>query len=256
MIKKNSIKTILAIFALNSLFVTISFAGKHKVLNKNTESSINIDSTKELDSNGTSDNDSSSNKTSKEEIGKTEILLKKEMQALLDSSFVIVKSEKSTEIKTEEISSLFDDYLDIKCIGFFALGKYKKEFSKEQKKEYIKIFKKYILKFTSNAIQSYDNQVVSIENIKYDEKKKLYIVETKLLDKDNKTSLIFYHVKYNTKKNKFKIINTVSSGQDKLEIDLKNTLRTLFTSAMSENNQNPFEQLIRFLETKKEEVKK
>ena len=58
----------------------------------------------------------------------------------------ILVETNSQEFKTKKLSEMALETVDIKGIGYYTLGNYRKELSDEQMKEYSVLFKKYFLK--------------------------------------------------------------------------------------------------------------
>ena len=56
------------------------------------------------------------------------------------------------EIKTKKLSEIALKTVDIKGVGYYSLGNYRKEFSDEQFEEYLSLFEKYLS--LSEIIQS------------------------------------------------------------------------------------------------------
>ncbi len=54
--------------------------------------------------------------------------------------------------------------MDIRGIGFYSLGSYRKILSKEQKQEYSVIFEKYFLKSFSSRLAEYSNPVIEVNS--------------------------------------------------------------------------------------------
>ena len=51
----------------------------------------------------------------------------------------------SLDLKTKKLSEIALKTVDIKGIGYYTLGNYRKELSDDQKKEYSILFQKYFL---------------------------------------------------------------------------------------------------------------
>ena len=54
--------------------------------------------------------------------------------------------EISNEKKIERLKSIAKKTVDVKGIGFYTLGKYRKNLTDDQKKKYSELFEKYFLK--------------------------------------------------------------------------------------------------------------
>ena len=84
----------------------------------------------------------------------------------------ILKESNSKEFKTKKISEIALRTVDIKGVGYYSLGDYKKKFNDAQLKEYFTLFEKYFLKSFTSRLTDYSDpkiDVVSVEvlNAKY-----------------------------------------------------------------------------------------
>ena len=92
----------------------------------------------------------------------------------------ILSSEKSKEVKIQELIQIGENSVDIDGIGFYTLGKHRKKLNENQKNEYKKIFREYFLKSFSNRLVEYKEAKIVV--ISEDIKNENYtIVKSKLL---------------------------------------------------------------------------
>ena len=97
----------------------------------------------------------------------------------------ILVETNSQEFKTQELSEMALKTVDIKGIGYYTLGNYRKQLSDDQKKTYSVLFEKYFLKSFTSRLTDYSEpkiDVLSAEilNAKYT------IVKSVLLADDKK----------------------------------------------------------------------
>ena len=92
----------------------------------------------------------------------------------------ILSSEKTKELKIEQLIQIGEQSVDIDGIGLYTLGGHRKSLNEDQKTEYKRIFREYFLKSFSNRLVEYKEAkiVVISEDIKNE---KYTIVKTKLL---------------------------------------------------------------------------
>ena len=92
----------------------------------------------------------------------------------------ILSSNQTKELKIEQLIKIGEETTDIDGIGFYILGKHRKNLNEEQKIEYKKIFRTYFLKYFSGTMVEYNEAkiVVVSEDVKNE---KYTIVNTKLL---------------------------------------------------------------------------
>ena len=70
----------------------------------------------------------------------------------------------SKEQRIEELKKIAEDTVDITGIGFYSLGKHRKNMSEEQKKEYSVVFKNYFLTSFSSRLAEYSNPVIEVNS--------------------------------------------------------------------------------------------
>ena len=91
----------------------------------------------------------------------------------------------SMEFKTKKLSEIALDTVDIRGVGLYTLGNYRKSLNDEQIKEYFELFEKYFLKsFTSRLTDYSDPKIEVLTSEKLN--KKYTIVKSVLLATDKK----------------------------------------------------------------------
>jgi len=100
----------------------------------------------------------------------------------------ILSSEDTREIKIQELVKIGENSVDIDGIGFYTLGKHRKNLNEDKKVEFKKIFRKYFLKSFSTRLVEYKEAkiVVISEDIKNE---KYTIVKSKLLATSNRPEI-------------------------------------------------------------------
>tara|TARA_B100000579_G_scaffold336533_1_gene287404 strand:- start:259 stop:855 length:597 start_codon:yes stop_codon:yes gene_type:complete len=78
-----------------------------------------------------------------------------------DASKVLASSE-SKDNKMLKLINLAEESVDIDGIGMYSLGKYRKNLSDDQKKEYKSLFKKYFLKSFSSRLSEYTDPKINV----------------------------------------------------------------------------------------------
>ena len=104
---------------------------------------------------------------------------------ITDRASGILSSQKTKEVKLQELIKIGESSVDIDGIGFYTLGKHRKNLNDKQKNEFIKIFREYFLKSFSTRLVEYKEAkiVVISEDVKND---KYTIVKSKLLATSNR----------------------------------------------------------------------
>ena len=77
------------------------------------------------------------------------------VQSTVNRASLTLSKDISKKEKMLELQELAKDTVDIKGIGFYTLGKYRKEISDDQKSQYSKLFKDYFLKSFSSRLSEY-----------------------------------------------------------------------------------------------------
>ena len=97
----------------------------------------------------------------------------------------VLVETNSIEFKTKKLSELALETVDIRGVGLYTLGNYRKSLNDEQIKEYFELFEKYFLKsFTSRLTDYSDPKIKVLTSEKLNEK--YTIVKSVLLATDKK----------------------------------------------------------------------
>jgi len=81
---------------------------------------------------------------------------------IVDEAKKILVATNSKEFKTEKLSEMALKVVDIKGIGFYSLGSYRKDLSDEHLKEYMKLFEKYFLKSFTSRLSDYSDPRIDV----------------------------------------------------------------------------------------------
>ncbi len=149
---------------------------------------------------------------------------------IVEEAKKILVASNSKEVREKELSKMALKVADIKGIGFYTLGSYRKELSEEELKEYIKLFEKYFLKsFTSRLSDYSDPKIEVIEaevlNPKYT------IVKSVLLATDKKPEVKIDWRVYTKNPDKPLIRDLIVEG-----LSLARTQKEEFASVIQSNN--------------------
>jgi phospholipid transport system substrate-binding protein len=68
--------------------------------------------------------------------------------------------------RIEKLKIIAKETVDIKGIGLYSLGSYRKNLNNEQKKEYEKVFREYFLKSFSSRLAEYSNPKIEVNSKK------------------------------------------------------------------------------------------
>ena len=142
----------------------------------------------------------------------------------------ILVETNSQEFKTQELSEMALKTVDIKGIGYYTLGNYRKQLSDDQKETYSVLFEKYFLKSFTSRLTDYSEpkiDVLSAEilNAKYT------IVKSVLLADDKKPEVKIEWRVYTKNPDKPLIRDLIIEG-----LSLARTQKEEFASVIESNN--------------------
>ena len=86
------------------------------------------------------------------------------VQSTVNRASAILGDNISKEKKIEELKSIANETVDIKGIGFYTLGSFRKTLDDEQKKTYNRLFNNYFLKSFSSRLAEYTNPEIDVYN--------------------------------------------------------------------------------------------
>ena len=93
------------------------------------------------------------------------------VQQTVDNAAKALNQNLSKELKITKLKTIAMKTVDIEGIGFYSLGKYKKNISNEQKEEYLDIFRQYFLKSFSSRLAQYSDPKINVKSQKILNKK-------------------------------------------------------------------------------------
>ena len=101
------------------------------------------------------------------------------VQSTVNRASQTLSKEISKEKKMFELQELAKETVDIKGIGLYTLGKFRKEISDEQKIKYSKLFENYFLKSFSSRLSEYSNPKINV--ISKEKKSDKYTIVSSIL---------------------------------------------------------------------------
>ena len=152
------------------------------------------------------------------------------IKEIVDEAKKILVESNSKEFKTKKLSEIALKTVDIKGIGFYTLGSYRKDLSDEQKKKYSVLFEKYFLKSFTSRLADYSDpkiNVVSTDVIN----PKYTIVHSILLATDKKPEVKIDWRIYTKNPDKPLIRDLIIEG-----LSLAKTQKAEFASVIESNN--------------------
>ena len=101
------------------------------------------------------------------------------VQSTVNRASQTLSKEISKKEKMLELQKLAEETVDIKGIGLYTLGKYRKDLSDEQKNKYSNLFESYFLKSFSSRLSEYSNPKIDV--ISKDKKNEKYTIVSSIL---------------------------------------------------------------------------
>jgi phospholipid transport system substrate-binding protein len=129
----------------------------------------------------------------------------------------------------EKLISLIDQSIDFKWISRFVLGKNYHNFTEEQKINFTKLYKAFLINSYGPKFNNYKAKSFKIDSI--EEKKRYNIVKSTLEIADGTKISFSFRIKKSQSDNQFKIIDIIVE-----KVSLIQTQRAEFTSVISQNN--------------------
>ena len=138
----------------------------------------------------------------------------------------------SKEERVEKLKEIARDTVDIKGLGYYSLGSYRKNLSDKQLKEYERVFEEYFLKSFSSRLAEYSNPEIEV-----DSKKKINenytIVSSTLVSTDNRPEVKIEWRVYTKNPDNLLIRDLIIEG-----LSLARTQKEEFSSIIDSNDGN------------------
>ena len=84
------------------------------------------------------------------------------IQEIVDEAKKVLVETNTKEFKTKKLSEMALETVDIKGVGYYTLGNYRKKLSDEQMKEYLLLFEKYFLKSFTSRLTDYSDPKINV----------------------------------------------------------------------------------------------
>ena len=152
------------------------------------------------------------------------------IQEVVDEAKQVLVATNSKEYKTNKLSEMALQTVDIKGVAYYSLGNYRKELNEEQMKEYLVLFEKYFLKSFTSRLTDYSDPKIDVLstdvlNPKYT------IVKSILLATDKKPAVNIEWRVYTKNPDKPLIRDLIIEG-----LSLARTQKEEFASVIETNN--------------------
>ena len=88
------------------------------------------------------------------------------VQSTVNRAAETLSSNASIEEKVQTLKDIAKETVDVRGIGFYSLGVYRKGLSKDKLNEYEKVFTEYFLKSFSSRLSEYSNPMIKVNSKK------------------------------------------------------------------------------------------
>ena len=149
---------------------------------------------------------------------------------IVDEAKKILVESNSKEFKTKNLSELALKTVDIKGIGYYTLGNYRKKLSDEQMAKYSSLFKKYFIKSFTSRLTDYSDPKIDVLGVEV-LNSKYTIVRSLLLGTDKKPEVKIDWRVYTKDPNNPLIRDLIVEG-----LSLARTQKEEFASVLETNN--------------------
>jgi len=150
-------------------------------------------------------------------------------EIVAEAKEILVKTN-SQEFKTKKLSEMALKTVDIKGIGYYTLGNYRKKLTDDQKEEYSVLFEKYFLKSFTSRLTDYSDPKIDVLTVEV-LNPKYTIVKSLLLATDKKPAVKIDWRVYTKNPDKPLIRDLIIEG-----LSLARTQKEEFASVIESNN--------------------
>lgn len=142
-----------------------------------------------------------------------------------DALKIAAHKDMSVKEKEQKLVGLFTDVVDTQWIARFALGKYWKVATAEQKEKYLSLYQKFLVASYVPKFKQYTNETLDVSDAVQDGNGE-YIVKTEIVRPGEPSIRIDYKVRKTG--NNFKVFDIVAEG-----VSLITTQRSEFSAVVS-----------------------
>ena len=154
------------------------------------------------------------------------------IQEITDNASKILSSNLSKNEKQNKLKDIAENTVDIRGIGFYTLGKFRKTLNEDKKKEYSILFKEYFLKSFSSRLVEYSNPKITVVSEEVLNEKYTMVSSVLAATKDRPEIKIDWRV-YTKNQSEPLIRDLIIEG-----LSLARTQKEEFASIISSNDNN------------------
>ena len=160
-------------------------------------------------------------------------MIKKFVQIIGDQIIDVAKDKSLSEFqKKQKIINLIDKSTDSKWIARFVLGKNHKTANEEQKKQFMSMYREFMINTYGPKFNSYDGKKFAVNSV--EKQSNFYLVKSEFTPKNSDVGIFFdFRIKEN--EGNFFIVDFIAEG-----VSLIETQRSEFNSSINEEGMDKF----------------
>ncbi len=160
-------------------------------------------------------------------------MIKKFVQILGDQIIDVAKDKSLSEFqKKQKIINIIDKSTDSKWIARFVLGKNHKTANEEQKKQFMSMYREFMINTYGPKFNSYDGKKFAVNSV--EKQSNFYLVKSEFTPKNSDT-VIFFDFRVKENEGAFAIVDFIAEG-----VSLIETQRSEFNSSINEEGMDKF----------------
>ena len=160
-------------------------------------------------------------------------MIKKFVQIIGDQIIDVAKDKSLSEFqKKQKIINIIDKSTDSKWIARFVLGKNHKTANEEQKKQFMSMYREFMINTYGPKFNSYDGKKFAVNSV--EKQSNFYLVKSEFIPKNSDVAIFFdFRIKEN--EGSFFIVDFIAEG-----VSLIETQRSEFNSSINEEGMDKF----------------
>jgi phospholipid transport system substrate-binding protein len=160
-------------------------------------------------------------------------MIKKFVQIIGDQIIDVAKDKSLSEFqKKQKIINIIDKSTDSKWIARFVLGKNHKTANEEQKKQFMSMYREFMINTYGPKFNSYDGKKFAVNSV--EKQSNFYLVKSEFIPK-NSDIAIFFDFRIKENEGNFFIVDFIAEG-----VSLIETQRSEFNSSINEEGMDKF----------------
>lgn len=103
-------------------------------------------------------------------------------------------------------------YFDYKYAAYKVMGRHLKSTTKQQRTEFVKVFKTHLINAYGHILFEFENQTIKIKDNRNYEGKKTVSIQVDLLDENKKLTKLSFKFRKNKKTGEWKVFDVIAEG--------------------------------------------